>query len=74
MRASKLALSAALLTLSGVALGAETITYQYDAQGRLVTVARTGSVNSGVTTTYGHDKADNRVSKTTTGSPNPPPP
>jgi hypothetical protein len=31
-------------------------------------------VNNGVTTTYTHDRADNRVQKTTTGSPNPPPP
>lgn len=56
------------------ALGAETITYTYDARGRLVKVERTGSVNNNVTTSYVLDKADNRASKTTTGSPNPPPP
>jgi hypothetical protein len=39
-----------------------------------VQVERTGSVNDGVTTSYGQDKADNRMVKTTTGSPNPPPP
>ena len=52
----------------------ETVTYTYDARGRLVQVARTGTVNNGVTTAYAIDKADNRTNKTTTGSPNPPPP
>lgn len=61
--------------LTSTAAGAsETITYSYDARGRLVQVARTGTVNNGVTTTYAHDKAGNRTNKTTTGSPNPPPP
>jgi hypothetical protein len=68
---------AALLT--GVALpaamaaqAAETITYSYDARGRLVAVNRGGSVNNAVNTTYNIDKAENRTNKTTTGSPNPP--
>lgn len=74
MRASKLALSAVLLMSSAATLAAETVTYTYDARGRLVQVARTGSVNSGVTTTYGHDKANNRTTKATTGSANQPPP
>ncbi len=56
------------------ASAAETITYTYDARGRLVQVQRTGTVNNGVNTTYQVDKADNRTNKTTTGSPNPPPP
>lgn len=56
------------------ASAAETITYTYDARGRLVQVLRTGTVNNGVTTSYTIDKADNRINKTTTGSPNPPPP
>ena len=56
------------------ALAAETISYSYDARGRLVQVARTGTVNNGVTTSYTLDKADNRTNKSTTGSPNPPPP
>lgn len=74
MRASKFAIAAALLLTSGASLAAETITYRYDARGRLVQVARSGSVNNGVTTTYAHDRANNRTTKTTTGSPNPPPP
>ena len=56
------------------ALATETITYSYDARGRLVQVVRSGTVNNGVTTGYQFDKADNRTIKTTTGSPNPPPP
>ena len=56
------------------ASAAETITYKYDAKGRLVEVKRTGTVNNNVTTTYAHDKADNRKNTTTTGSPNGPPP
>lgn len=62
------------LLISAPTQAAETITYVYDARGRLVQVIRTGTVNNGVTTTYTIDKADNRTNKTTTGSPNPPPP
>ncbi|HQV03031.1 MULTISPECIES: hypothetical protein [unclassified Novosphingobium] len=53
---------------------AETVTYTYDAKGRLVKVVRSGTVNNGVQTTYTHDKADNRKNTTTTGSPNSSPP
>lgn len=60
--------------LASGAGAAETITYAYDARGRVVQVVRTGTVNNVVTTAYVHDKAQNRISKTTTGSPNPPPP
>jgi len=62
------------LLIAVPAQAAETITYTYDARGRLKQVARTGTVNNGVTTAYIIDKADNRTNKTTTGSPNPPPP
>lgn len=62
------------LFLSVPASAAETITYTYDARGRLKLAQRTGTVNNGVTTSYTIDKADNRTNKTTTGSPNPPPP
>lgn len=62
------------LLLGAAVHAAETITYTYDARGRLIKVVRTGTVNNGVTATYTHDKADNRTNKTTTGSPNPPPP
>ena len=67
------------VALTGAALAApvnaaETITYVYDARGRMVQVVRTGTINNGVTTTYVVDKSDNRTSKTTTGTANPPPP
>lgn len=47
----------------------ETITYTYDAKGRVVQVTHTGTVNNNVQTTYSHDKADNRTNVTTTGAP-----
>jgi hypothetical protein len=53
---------------------AETITYTYDAKGRLVKVVRTGTVNNNVTYDYVHDKANNRKKVKVTNSPNPPPP
>ncbi len=52
------------------AAAAETIAYTYDAKGRLVKVERSGTVNNGVKAEYSHDKADNRVNVTVTGSPN----
>lgn len=68
MRRAKI-LFAGLFTLScaGTAQSTETITYVYDAKGRLIKVIRTGTVNNGATTTYTHDKADNRTRVTTTG-------
>lgn len=68
--ASTILLTAASLALGGIAQATETVTYTYDAKGRLVKVERTGSVNNGVTTTYTHDKADNRTNVKTVGSPN----
>ena len=67
--------AAVLLAAVGPALvfAAETITYTYDAKGRLVKVERSGTVNNGVKAEYKHDKADNRTNVTVTGSPNPPP-
>ena len=67
-------IAAALAAVAAAAFAAETITYTYDARGRLIKVERTGTVNNGVTTNYTIDKAENRTNKTTTGSPNPPPP
>jgi hypothetical protein len=65
---------ATLVASGGAAAATETITYTYDAKGRLVKVERTGTVNNGVTTQYTHDKADNRSNVTVTGSPNNSPP
>ncbi len=57
------------LTLATIALlapltwanAAETITYTYDAQGRVKQVLSTGSVNGTSSTCYFYDKANNRV-------------
>ena len=65
---------ATIFLTSGPAHAAETITYKYDAKGRLIEVKRTGTVNNNVQTTYTHDKANNRKAVTTTGSGNTPPP
>jgi hypothetical protein len=53
-----------LLALGGAVYAAETITYTYDARGRVVQVARTGSVNN-KTTTYVYDKAHNAIRRRT---------
>lgn len=71
--AAKTIAIATLIGSSAPALSAETVTYTYDARGRVVKVERTGTVNNGVTHEYELDKADNRIRTTTTGSPNPPP-
>ena len=63
------------LGLAGIAIAAwanETITYTYDARGRLVKVVRTGSVNNNVSANYSYDKADNRTNVNVV-SPNSPP-
>lgn len=74
MRKSLLFAGTAALAFAMAAKAAETLTYTYDAKGRLIKVVRTGTVNNNVQTSYGHDKANNRKIVTTTGSPNPPPP
>jgi hypothetical protein len=49
--------------LVGVAAWAsETVTYNYDARGRLVKVERSGTVNNGVRAEFQYDKGDNRTS------------
>jgi phage gp36-like protein len=61
--------AAALFLAAAPAQATETLTYTYDAKGRLVKVVHSGTVNAGVQTTYSHDKADNRKTTTTTGAP-----
>jgi len=53
-----------------LAHAAETITYSYDARGRLVKVVHSGTVNNNVQTSYDLDKADNRTAVKTTGAAN----
>ena len=50
---------AALANMSANA--SETITYKYDARGRLVKVERSGTVNNNVSAEYVYDKGDNRT-------------
>jgi hypothetical protein len=66
---------AAGLCLASVAIAAwaaETITYTYDARGRLIRVVHSGTVNNNVTANYAYDKGDNRTN-VNVASPNPPP-
>ncbi|HEY0623275.1 hypothetical protein [Sphingomonas sp.] len=60
---------AALTGLAAAALASETVTYSYDARGRLVAVKHSGTVNNNVQANYSYDKADNRTNKTVTGAP-----
>ena len=62
-------LIASSTVVSTTASAAETITYAYDARGRLIKVVHTGTVNNNTQTCYKLDKADNRTSvQTTVGS------
>jgi len=54
---------------SGPALAQEQATYQYDAFGRLLAVARSVTGSTGAYTTYGNDAADNRLSRSVTSVP-----
>jgi YD repeat-containing protein len=67
-RVERILLTAAALTIAAAAVAAETISYSYDARGRLIKVVRSGTVNNGVNTSYAYDKADNRTNKTTSGA------
>ena len=62
------------LVVAPMAHASETITYTYDAKGRLIKVEHSGSVNNNLKTEYTHDRVDNRKKVKVTGSPNPPPP
>ena len=59
--ASLLAGLAGIGAAAAAAGASETITYDYDARGRLVKVVRTGTVNNNVSANYSYDKADNRT-------------
>lgn len=65
---------AAVAAVPALAIAAETIGYSYDARGRLIRAERSDGASANVVTNYSYDKADNRTLKSTTGSPNPPPP
>ena len=59
----------ALAMIASPCFATETITYTYDALGRLVTVVHSGTVNNNLQTVYNMDLTDNRTNVTTTGAP-----
>ena len=68
---NKLATAVVLVALIGTApaFATETITYSYDARGRLVQVVHTGTVNNNNQACYKYDKAGNRTNvQTNVGS------
>ena len=60
---------AALIALTSVAGGSETINYTYDAKGRLIRLEHSGSVNNNVVANYSFDHADNRANVNVGGAP-----
>lgn len=60
---------AAVTGLAAAALASETVSYKYDARGRLIKVEHSGTINNGVVANYTLDKADNRVNVKVTGAP-----
>jgi YD repeat-containing protein len=76
---ARLFLATSVCALATAAQAGETVTYTYDALGRLVATQSSGSVNNGVSTSVGYDPAGNRSTYTVSGSgsgsgPSPPPP
>lgn len=63
-----LIIGAGLVLIAAPAAASETVTYAYDARGRLVQVTRSGNVNNGVIASYAYDKADNRTNVTVSGA------
>lgn len=62
--------STALLVLGcDRAFASESVTYTYDALGRLTQSATTGGVDNGLSVGYTLDASDNRIAYTITGSP-----
>lgn len=74
MKISKIFIGCAVFLSASPSHAAETVTYTYDANGRLIAVKRVGTINNNIVTTYQIDKADNRKNTSTTGSPNAPQP
>jgi hypothetical protein len=69
-----LLLATSAVALASAAEGGETITYRYDALGRLTATSTSGTVNNGVSTAVGYDPAGNRSSYAVAGGSGPPPP
>jgi YD repeat-containing protein len=72
---SRILAAAAVAVATAAAMAAETLSYSYDAKGRLVKVVQSGGgAATNTVTNYSYDKADNRTALKVTGPPNPPPP
>lgn len=71
-RAGRL-LAASVIAMAGAAEAGETVTYSYDALGRLTATSSSGTVNNGVATGIGYDPAGNRSSYAVSGAAGPPP-
>lgn len=56
-----MATAAIFILTASLSVASETVTYTYDARGRLVKVERSGTVNNNVKAEYKYDKADNRT-------------
>lgn len=57
-----------LLAGAGAVSAAETVTYTYDARGRLVEVVHGGGASSGADVAYTYDAAGNRTRVVVTGA------
>lgn len=62
MKAKQLLLASLACALPMQATHAETVTYTYDARGRLIQAAHAQGPNDGVIVQYAYDAADNRTS------------
>lgn len=67
MNLKSVGVAVACLAFGSNALATETVTYTYDARGRLVKVVRSGTVNNGVQTEYSLNGNGNRTRVKTTG-------
>ncbi len=67
-RGNTLIFGLAALGCAAAAIASETVTYSYDARGRLIRVESKVGSNT-VTSNYLYDKADNRTLRTVTGAP-----
>lgn len=65
----ELLVTGALIAATTIASASETISYTYDAKGRLILVTHSGSVNNNVVANYTFDAADNRKIIKVTGAP-----
>lgn len=57
-----------LMVTTGPANSAETITYSYDALGRLVKAQNSGTVNNSQVRSFCYDKAGNRIQYVSNGT------